>query len=289
MKLHYLIPCLALLVGQAVSQEVRTPPASTRAKSPEPVAVVAQPRAPEVKPDFQIESTQVKLIDVVEAPPMTGLPPVEGTMILTVHGVADPGFPEPEPKVEVPIADTDGPGIIEPVQQHHMAMVSATVYDHSRTLVSCHSSGGRASVTAWSNIDFNHFCGTGNFEATGADGETVTYSLMMGIGNENTAFQKEQYEKKGLEWISPEIPEIPGDTPAFVLQTVNPDPESLKLLEALHALYRDEGPKLAEAAAARKRAEDERRAYLLANPPKPKDVTVHFWKRSPESQEGGQP
>lgn len=281
----------AILCGQGIAQQVRTAPSATLATIPGPVrdSTPVEPPSPEEKPNFQIESTQVKLIDVVESPPMPELPPVAGTMTLTVHGVADPGLPAPEPIVEQPIIDADGQGVIEPVEEHHMAIVSATVYDHSRTLVSCHSSAGRASVTAWSNIDFNHFCGTGNFEATGADGETVTYSLMMGIGNENTAFQKEQYEKEGMEWLAPEIPEIPGGAPAFVLQTANPDPESLKLLEALHALFRDEGGKLAEAAAAKKRAEGERRAYLLAHPPKPKDVTVHFWKRNTEALEGGQP
>jgi hypothetical protein len=50
---------------------------------------------------------------------------------------------------------------------------------------------------------------------------------------------------------------------------------------------------MAEACAAREKAYAARRAYLLANPPKPKDVTVHFWKRTKGDenalQEGGQP
>ena len=36
---------------------------------------------------------------------------------------------------------------------------------------------------------------------------------------------------------------------------------------------------MAVAYAERSKAEAERRAYLLAHPPVPKDVTIHFWQR----------
>ena len=140
-----------------------------------------------------------------------------------------------------------------------------------------------------SNVNFNHLRSATNFEVTSNHGESVTYALIMSIGNENTALQQEIYQHEGLEWIGPKIPEIPDGAPAFVLETVNPDLESLKLLEALHALYRDEGIKLAEIEAARQQADDERRARLLANPPKPKDVTIHFWKRNAAQTQAGQP
>jgi hypothetical protein len=64
-----------------------------------------------------------------------------------------------------------------------------------------------------------------------------------------------------------------------VIQTEHPDPGTLTCIEDLHALYRDEGTRMAEACAARKLAREARKAHLLANPPKPKDVTVHFWSR----------
>ncbi len=298
MKISQIVPILAaILCGQGFAQEVRTPPTTTVATLPVPVIDNAPPKEPIKKPDFKIESTQVKLIDVVESPPMVGLPPVEGTMRLTVHNVADPGLPDP-PRPAPPIVDDSKTLVgLEPsnVNRRDMGMVSlsATVYDHKRTVLRCNIFGGaeRKEITAWSNLDFNHFCGFGNFEAKGTNGVVRSYSLMMGIGNENTETRGELLASKGFEYEGPEIPVIPDGAPAFVIQTENPDPESVTLIEDLHALYRAEGTRMAEAAAARQKANEERRAYLLANPPKPKNVTVNFWKRdkSAITPEGGQP
>ena len=292
MKTLRIIPLLigaACLFGQGFAQDIRTAPATTVAALPEPVSVVAPPIPvpPAVKPDFQIESTQVKLIEVVEAPPMTGLPPVEGTMKLTVHTVTDPGLPEPAPPAVAPNpnpAETDATWPIELFEETHIVSISATVYDRSRTLLVFHSIGGGKPVTAWSNIDFNHFCGLGSFEAKGVNGPTRNYHLMMGIGNEDAAQLAENPE-------GPQIPTIPDGTPAFRIVTENPDPAAVKLVEDLHALYRTEGARMAADVAARDKENKERKAYLLANPPKPKDVTVHFWKREPSAAnpEGGQP
>ncbi len=276
------------------AQEVRTPPATTLAELPASIPIDASTQAdlsPEIEtPDFEIESTQIKLIDVVEPPPMPGLPPVEGTMTLKIHSVVDPGLPEiPEHSPALPEELATG-GEVEPVNSNLLDMgivsISATVYDHSRTLLTCNMGGGiDKTITAWSNIDFNHFSGIGNFEAKGADGKTRSYMLLMSSGDETTDSTPNS--------ATPKIPAIPNGTPAFVIETINPDPDSVKLLEDLHALYRDEGKNMAEATAAREKAEAEKRAYLLANPPKPKDVTVYFWKHevleeAPQT-EGGQP
>lgn len=281
----------ALCCHFAPAQQVRIPPVNTRANLPEQAQAAirrVQPKEDKI-PDFAIESTQVKLLDVVEAPPMAGLPPVVGTIRHTVHKVADPGLLESGPEVVELNTEPFGPGATEPIIPNHMAMISAMVYDGRRTKLTCRSSAGHDDVTAWSNVNFNHLRSATNFEVTSNHGESVTYALIMSIGNENTALQQEIYQREGLEWIGPIIPEIPDGAPAFVLETVNPDPESLKLLEALHALYRDEGIKLAEIEAARQQADDERRARLLANPPKPKDVTIHFWKRNAAQTQAGQP
>lgn len=265
----------ALLCGQSFAQEVQTPPASTVAVIPESLEPGA-PTAPapvQEKPDFDIESTQIKLIEVVEAPPMPGLPPVEGTMTLIIHSVADPGIPDPTPPATLPqnpSTEENPPEIQETILESHLAIISATVYDNSRTLLTFNTEGG--AVTVWSNVNFNHFSGIGNFEATGADGKMRSYSLIMSIGNETT-----DTLSKAESVI---IPKLPNRGPAFVIQSeVQPDAATLTLIEDLHALYRTEGTKMAKAAAAREKAENEKRAYLIANPPKPKDVTVHFWNR----------
>ena len=280
--------CLSGLHGET-AEPVRTAPTTTEATIPEPTAEKAPTTTPVEKPDFEIESTQIKLVEVVESPPMTGLPPVEGTMKLTVHTVADPGLPDTAPPTvdaNPPSAEADSTATVEDAAEAHLVSISATVYDRSRTFLVCHPMGGGEPVSVWSNIDFNHFGGVGAFEAKGADGQARSYHLMMGIGNEDSAQLAEDPN-------APQIPTLPDGTPAFRIVTENPTPEAVKLVEDLHALYRAEGARMAADVAARERQNEERKAYLLAHPPKPKDVTVHFWKRetTPETQtpEGTQP
>lgn len=291
-----LVACAVLTEAQA--QEVRTPPASTTAQLPTPLIVEASPvdsALSPIKPDFEIESTQVKLIDVVEPPPMPGLPPVTGTMTLKVHSVADPGLPDPPRPAPPQEREASGEFAewIEEQRESRIAFVSATVYDRRRTLLTCYPSGGDDAVTVWSNLDFNHFSGIRTFEATGADGETRSYNLMMGIANQDTKQWRKLSARRKIEWEIPNIPHLPDGAPAFVIETKNPAPESLQLIEDLHALYRTEGRRMAKDAAAREKAYAEKKAHLLANPPKPKDVTVHFWKRETTAEtprtEGGQP
>jgi hypothetical protein len=292
---------LPALHGEDGSDVVRVAPSTTQASIPAPISdgTPSPPPPPVEKPDFQIESTQVKLLDVVEAPPMPGLPPVAGTMTLTVHTVADPGLPDPPPPtVPRSIGDPETKARLAELSVKHqetrVAFVSATVYDRSRTRLTVYPNGGiDKAVTVWSNLDFNHFSGFGSFEAEDASGEIRKYSLLMGIGNENPAFRRRLLTERGIEFEEPEIPPLPDGQPSFVIATEAPDPDGVKLIEDLHALYRTEGVRMAEACAAREKAYAARRAYLLANPPKPKDVTVHFWKRTKGDentrQEGGQP
>lgn len=292
---------LPALRGEDGKDVVRVAPSTTHASIPERISdgTPSPPPPPVEKPDFQVESTQVKRLDVVEAPPMPGLPPVEGTITLTVRNVADPGLPDPAPPPEPrSIEDPEIKARLAELSAKHreirVAFVSATVYDRSRTRLTVYPNGGiDKAVTVWSNLDFNHFTGFGSFEARDAGGGTRKYYLLMGIGNENPAFRRRLLTERGIEFEEPEIPILPDGQPSFVIATEAPDPDGVKLIEDLHALYRTEGVRMAEACAAREKAYAERHAYLLANPPKPKDVTVHFWKRTKGDEntrkEGGQP
>lgn len=230
---------------------------------------------------------------------MPGLPPVKGTITLTVRNVADPGLPDPPPppeprSIEDPEVKAQLAELSAKYRETQIAFVSATVYDRNRTHLTVYPNGGiDKAVTVWSNLDFNHFSGLGSFEASETGGEVRSYSLLMGIGNENPDLRRRLLATRGLEYEGPEIPTLPDSPPAFAIATKHPDTDGVKLIEDLHALYRTEGLRMAEACAAREKAYEERRAYLLANPPKPKDVTVHFWKRTKgrenNQQKGGQP
>ncbi len=233
-------------------------------------------------PEFQIESTQVKRLEVVEAPKLSGLPPTEGVIRLKMHNVAEPKLKtiEPQSEEDQSKSNLDSQVTDEEVIQSSMIFLSATVYDQKRTLLRCSVNGaGDDEITVWSNVNFNHFTGVNTVQVRQANGDIHAYSLIIAIGNEVSQSLKEA-----------DVPSIPDGVPAYVIQSKNPSPESLALVESLHVFYRTEGKRLAEESVAREKAYEAEKAYLLANPPKPKDVTIHFWKRSsPENNTPSQP
>jgi hypothetical protein len=236
-------------------------------------------------PDFKVTSTVVREIEVVEPPPMAGLPPVTGTITTTVHLVENPKLPDPPPPlpplaVDDPLVQARIAEMSAKYRKTRILFLSATVYDHSRTLLHCYPNGNAGKeITVWSNLDFNHFSGFGTFHVNGPDGEVRSYALIMGIGNEDTRRRAALLAKHGMEYDLPEIPALPDDKPAYLIEDASPAPETAQLVEDLHELYRCEGARMEAAYHARIKAEAEQRDYYLAHPPKPKDVTVHFWER----------
>jgi hypothetical protein len=231
--------------------------------------------------DFKIKSTVVRELEVVEAPPMTGLPPVEGTITATVHLVEDPKLPDPSPPASAPTTPRIQPNPLRNGSStSRFVFISGTVYDQSRTRLQCHPSGRPGEkITVWSNIDFNHFCGLARFELKGIDGSSRRYDLMMGIINEDPQKLAAIAEREGAKYAPPVIPLLPDGHPAYVIEEANPDANAVQFIEDLHQFYRNEGPRLEAAYHARLQAQADRKAYLLAHPPKPENVTVHFWER----------
>lgn len=256
------------------------------------------PAPPKPLPPFKAKSTVVRLLGVVDPPPMSGLPPVTGAITQTVHLVEDPGLSDPPPPIPaLPVTD---PAVITRMDELHgkyletqLAFVSATVYDHSRTYLRCYASGSgvKGEVCGWSNLDFNHFSGFATYQAKGTDGEVREYALLMGIGNTDTERTGESPAKQGETYKGPELPDSPelpdlaSSGPSFVItEGDTTDKEAMALIQGLHDLYRVEGARMAAAYQARVIAEEQRRAFLLAHPPKPKDVTVLFWARDHPAQ-----
>ena len=221
---------------------------------------------------------------------MPDLPAPEGNINITVQLVKDPGLPDPPPPLP-PLPPND-PAVLARLaelraayHQTQLVFVSATVYDHSRTLLRCYPSGGADTkeISGWSNIDFNHFSGFATYQVKGADGEIQQYGLLMGIGNEDTKQRAEWLAKHDRDYHPPEIPHLPDlatSGPAFVITGGDAtERDAIELIEGMHNLYRVEGTRMEEAYHARIKAYAERKAYLLANPTKPKDVTIRFWNR----------
>lgn len=259
---------------------------------------VAEAPGQELPVDFDVISSITKRQYVKESPEFSDLPAVEGVRNFTIQLVDDPGLPPPQAFLEEPLP-VDDPAVREQVQEASakfremkVLFVSATVYQGSKTLLKVYPHGALSrEVVAVSNLDFNDFSGFGTFQVKGVDGEgreeIRQYALIMSIGNIDLAKARRIAERSGQHYEEPEVPEAPeGAEPAFAAITGDDD-ESLQTVTDLHTLYRSEGQRMKTARLAREKAYQERKFYLLANPPKPKDVLIRYWKT--ESQPAAQP
>lgn len=250
------------------------------------------PSSPPPKPepiDFNVLSSRTTRLDVEKAPEMPDLPPITGTINVTVQLVKDPNLPDPPPPL--PALPPDDPAVVaklaELAKKHRgteLVFLSATVYNHNRTFLRIYPNGKADNgVTAWSNLDFNHFSGFSTYRVKdAADGTLYDSGLLMGIGNTDTKRWSELAAEKGYESRAPEIPEmseLADAGPSFVVVKGDKGSAAMNTLEQIHDLYRKEGARMEDAYHAREKARAERKAYLLANPPVPKDVTIRFWNR----------
>ena len=256
----------------------------------------AAPSPPPVIPRLSVIESRTLRKDVVEAPPMPGLPPVEGRISVTVSKVVDPGLP-PLPKPLPPLSPTD-PEVQARMEEFRernhgfkLNFVSATVYDHSRTFLRIYPNGTPdGEVTAWTNIDFNHFCGFTSFLVTAPDGTTKDYAMLMGIGNEDTEGMEELFSESDSPYMKPEIPAMRdvAEGPAFVIvDGKDSGSEALDTLERIHELYAKEGSRMEAAYLSREIEYKKRWDYYRANPPKPKDVVLNYWRgKRPQNTQG---
>lgn len=279
-------------VPQAGAPEVSIPGPISDGKPGEP------PPPPEV-PGFSVTESRTRRIDVVEAPPMTGLPPVTGRISVTVKKVIDPALPE-LPAL-LPDVRPDDPAVMAKLQElkesyrgTHLVFVSATTYDHSRTYLRIYPNGRvDEQVAAWSNLDFHHFSGFSMYRVTEADGTFSDYGLLMGVGNMDTVRWAALMAEHGRDYTPPEIPPLPDlatHGPSYVVvEGKGSGSDALDTLYQMHELYRKEGSRMEEAFYARRAEEARQRAWYLANPPKPKDLVLHYWRgKRPANQGGGE-
>jgi len=275
--------------GTTVPQDGASTTEATRILGPLADGTPGPPAPPPVLPVFKVKSTDIRRDYVIQPPPMPGLPPVRGIVTTTVQVVQDPHIPNPPPSASAsPVPNqpaTARPALLQASGvTRRSASVSATVYDHSRTYLRCHlSSEPEKEICCWSNLDFNHFSGFSTYQAEGPDGLITQYSLFMSIGNENRQRIGAGTTTAGTTTQPPDSPVLPDlatEGPAFVVTEGNTsDGNTMEVLESLHQLYDVEGPRMKAAYHARIQAEADRKAYLLAHPPTPKDVTIRIWKR----------
>ncbi len=245
--------------------------------------------APKPEPiDFKVLTLYTRQIDVTEAAEMSDLPPVKGRINVTVQMVEDPGLPDPPPALRA--TAPDDPAVIarmEALRKNYrgteLVFLSATVYDDSRTLLRIYPNGKiEGEVSAWTNLNFNHFSGFSTFRVNEADGTFSDRGLLMGIGNFDAYKMRRRLAKYGHDYNLPEVPILPDladSGPSFVVIGGDTQGQAMETLSQVHDLYRKEGVRMEAAFHAREKAYAERKAYLLAFPPVPEDIVIRFWQR----------
>jgi hypothetical protein len=87
-----------------------------------------------------------------------------------------------------------------------------------------------------------------------------------------------RFAARGREYHAPDIPAFPDGPATFAIVGEQPADEILVSIQSLHDLYNSEYARLKTAMEGRERARIEREAYLKANPPQPKDITLNYWR-----------
>ena len=242
-------------------------------------------------PKLDLWNTLSRDIYVNRAPLMRGTPRVEGMIRVTMNMAIDPELPKPSSTL--PALPPDDPKIVAALedlrkkyQETELLFLSATVYGRLKTLLTVYPSGRReGAVTVVSNLNFGHFSGVSLFRVTDDDGSYRDYGLLMGVGGGDKRTLREDLELSGREAVNPaafELPDVRVRGPEFVV-IEGEEGKALDTVRSLHELYRTEGRRMEAAFYARQRASAKRKAELIANPPKPEDITITFWERTPKS------
>ncbi len=282
MKASYFL--LLFLVTTLTAQEV-----ATRATLLAPIIrepVVQPPPKPvlriEVPADSIIES-QDSIIDgqkitIQEIEPIA-LPPI-------------PPPPVPRPLTAEQIAAREA--LIARAPKHRSLMLSCTVYDGKHTLIRgiTRTENTAHHWEAWSNINFRHFNTLQRFQKN-----DIVFSLLFGIGDEDTARNAARHARFGKAYTPPAIPELPADSttePRFIVTKGTPTAEDLAPIIGLHEIYHDHHIDLISEYHRIKTLREQEAAERLANPPDPKpDIIIQHCTVSPDAQtptanEGGE-
>jgi len=304
------ILCVVLLShGLLAAQEppATEPPASTEPSIATPVIdQAALSAAPAASP-----TTARILGDIPDGTPPPSAPPkpafvapAKDVLATTTHQqggrtitiqrikpIALPPPPDPEP---APVAMD--PALRDRVAAYQAAhpradllCLGATVYRSKnsppRTLVRYWPNGNSGAVTFWSSADFAILSGIRSF----VDTQGQTHTILMILGNVDIDNTTELFAAHGHNYIAPDIPKLPVGQANFVIAGNAPSDESaLVPVKSLHDLYNGEYQRLKTAYESRERANRQREADLKANPPKPKDIVLSYWRTDkPAPAKGG--
>jgi hypothetical protein len=196
-----------------------------------------------------------------------------------IEPITLPPLPEPPPqKPLTPEQLARRAELAAKAQLHRSLLLSCTVYDGTYTLIRGVTREKDVSRPweAWSNVNFRHFNTFRSFQKNG-----ITYSLLFGIGDENTVRTAARYARAGKTYTPPAIPELPDDpttSPQFIVTKGTPTAEDLAPIIGLHEIYQDHHKDLISEYTRIKALQEKEAAERLANPPDPKpDIVIQHW------------
>lgn len=216
------------------------------------------------------------------SPPMPGLPPIEGEVTVTMQLLDAPVKAAEIPPVK--------PGEVAPNSEfiarlktekerclgQEMIFLSVTVYDSRHSLVRVFPGNrNEDAVTAWSNVDFQHFSGVNLYQVFESDLLYREVGVLMGVGKS----KKSKPPEGGAFTNVPDLGELSVVGPHFRIIEGPQNGAGFQSLRELHQLYRLEGSKMEDEWRLREEASQARRQGLLANPPEPEDIRLRFWQR----------
>jgi hypothetical protein len=159
-----------------------------------------------------------------------------------------------------------------------MLMLSCTVYDGTHTLLRWTSRGEVPVRTfqAWSNVNFHNLTTLFHFKKN----KTV-YTLMFGVGDEDTAKTAARFARHGKTYTPPIIPELPADSgaePTFQVISGEPTAADLEPIYGIHEIYKENHQALIAETQRIRAIRAQQEAERLANPPDPKpDIIIQYW------------
>ena len=186
--------------------------------------------------------------------------------------------------------------------RENFLQLGATVYlsekHPPRAFVHLWPQDGGEPITFWSNADFRLIAGLGRF-ADSAGQRHRLFLMWSVIHTDRTAALRAAH---GRTYEPPAFPAFPGeDASAPFDPTAVPGPATfvitgdaaatpaqLVAIDALHQVYNNERGRLHAAYQGREQVRIAREAELKANPPRPKDVTIRYWRTErPVPAKGG--
>jgi hypothetical protein len=209
-----------------------------------------------------------------------------------IKPIALPPAPEPAPLVtaldDAAFAERVAASKAKYARSYPLAL-GATIYrfkdSPSRTLVQYRPDPDGEPISFWSSADFSLIAG-GIHSFVDSAGKTHTLLLAWSIEDiSRTAAIRAARER---EYHAPVIPVFPAGPATFSFIGAQPDAETLVVIQSLHDVYNSEYARLKTAYEGRERARIEREAWLKANPPQPKNITLNYGRtEKPVAAQGG--